>query len=94
MPCYLTPAELEINTEDAVAHTTGAPFGIGDWTTAQIIASYSQNESLSRVIRIDEQGVIHLPNQSVKPIGVFKPSATRVLENGCTAYEWSEFVQL
>jgi hypothetical protein len=82
-----------INTDDVVAYTTGALFGIGDWSTPQILASYSQNEALSRVIRVDEEGVIHLPNQSVKPIGFFKPSTTRLLENGCTAYEWSEFVE-
>jgi hypothetical protein len=83
-----------INEADKVAHTDGAFCGMVDFTNAEALESYAQNQALADLLKIDAEGVIHLPDREVAPIGVFKPSTTTLLANGFTQYEWSEFCPL
>ena len=83
-----------VNEADQVAHTAGAWCGFVDFTTEEALESYRRNHELAKLLKVDRDGLLHLPERVVKPIGVFEPSSVEQLPNGFSHYHWSKFYLL
>jgi CheY-like chemotaxis protein len=88
-----------VDVDDAVAYTTGVDpfarffFGSATFSSAQAAASHELAEKSGERIRVEGEKAL-LDGKELKPMGFFQPSATRLLDNGFTAYDWSEFVEI
>lgn len=82
-----------IDVEDKVAQTTGAFMGICDFTSGQMADAAELAESSAKQMRIKE-GVVYLNGEALQPVGIFMPSSIRLLDNGFTLYDWSEFHEI
>lgn len=82
-----------IDTDDAVAKTTGAFMGVCDFTAQQAVDSYRLSEESGSRLVISDDNVV-LDDQVIKPIGIFQPSAVNLLDSGFALYDWSEFHEI
>lgn len=79
-----------IESEDAVAKTTGAFMGMCDFTNLQALESYALSEATGTRLKVRESRVF-LDEKELKPIGVFQPSSVHLLDSGFARYDWSDF---
>jgi CheY-like chemotaxis protein len=79
-----------IESNDAVARTTGAFMGMSEFSNVQALESYALSEATGTRLKIDGSRV-SLDNKELKPIGVFQPSSVHLLESGFALYDWSDF---
>ncbi|EKE27886.1 MAG: hypothetical protein ACD_3C00136G0002 [uncultured bacterium (gcode 4)] len=83
-----------IDADDSVAHTTWAGFmGMLDFSTQEALASYKMNEESATKMKVREWEIT-LNGEKIKPAGIFSPSHTKLLENGFTLFEFSEFHEI
>lgn len=80
-----------IDVDDKVAQTTGAFFGMVDFTNKQAIDSYRLSEESASTMKATPKG-IQINGKLIKPIGRFFPAPTELLENGFNLVVWSDFV--
>lgn len=87
-----------IDVDDKVAHTHGVDWFLGipmcEFSNEDALASYAIAEESAQRLEIDENGVAHINDQNIKPIGVFQPSRARLLDSGFALYEWSDFHEI
>jgi hypothetical protein len=62
-----------------------------DFSTQEALASYDMNKKIADKLTVDEQGVIHLEDRVIAPLGRFLPAKVTVQPNGFARYDWSEF---
>ncbi len=79
-----------IESNDAVAKTTGAFMGMVDFTNTQALESYALSEATGTRLKVDGPRVF-LDKKELKPIGVFQPSSVHLLDSGFALYDWSDF---
>ncbi len=79
-----------IDADDKVAHTTGAFFGMVEFTRKDQIEAIAMAESSAARMQIKGNEVF-LDDQELKPIGIFDPAPTSLLDSGFTLVGWSEF---
>lgn len=79
-----------VDSDDAVAHTTGQWMGMVDFTSQQQAEAIKLSEESATKIKIN-QGQIFLGERELKPVGVFTPGRTVLLDSGFTWCDWSDF---
>jgi CheY-like chemotaxis protein len=86
-----------IDAEDKVAHSTGAMCFFG-----KSMLSWSKHDALESLRLAAESGArlrsgdgkVLLDGKELKPLGMFAPSAFRLLDTGFTLYDWSDFHEI
>jgi CheY-like chemotaxis protein len=86
-----------IDADDRVAHSTGAWCLFGrpmvEWSKQDALESLRlATESGARLRSGD--GKVLLDGKELKPLGMFAPSAFRLLDSGFTLYDWSDFHEI
>lgn len=79
-----------IDVDDKVAQTTGAFMGHCSFSNSDAIASYALAEASATLMRVENDTVL-LNGEALAPIGVFLPARVKLLENGFSHYDWSDF---
>ena len=91
---YLYPL---VDVDDPVAYTTGQDscpiFNHATFSRKEAVDSLEVSRKSAARMQVND-GKVLLDGVELKPFGVFQPSATRLLDSGFTAYEWSEFVEI
>ena len=82
-----------IEEKDAVAHTDGAFMGMCSFTRKQLMESVALSEATAKKLRSIE-GKVTIGGRELKPVGVFQQSQVKLLENGFSLYDWSEFHEI
>lgn len=83
-----------VDADDKVAQTHGAgPFGCLDFTTLESLESYRLSEAGGATMKVRGNKILSA-GKELQPIGYFAPSHTKLLENGFTRYEPSEFHEI
>lgn len=82
-----------IDADDRVAYTTGAFFGMVGWSKQEALDSLRLAAESGARLRCEDDKVL-LDGQALKPLGVFVPSATKLLDSGFTLYGWSDFHEI
>ncbi|MFA5185016.1 MAG: response regulator [Patescibacteria group bacterium] len=83
-----------IDADDKVAHSTGAWCFFGQpmvsWSKEDALESLRLAAESGARLRFNSGKVSH-DGKELKPLGMFAPSATRLLDTGFTLYDWSDF---
>lgn len=79
-----------IDLEDKVAHTTGAFFGITEFSGKQLAEACKLAQNSGEKMQVRDSRVCY-DGKELKPIGIFTPSCKQILDSGFTHYEWSTF---
>lgn len=82
-----------IDSDDKVAHTTGATFFGLDFTNKDALQSYCLAENSGAEMYV-ENGKVYFRGKEIAPIGKFMPSAVKLLDSGFSLYEWSDFIEV
>jgi CheY-like chemotaxis protein len=82
-----------IDVDDKVAYTHGAFLGMCDFSNTEALASYALATESGKLMRVENNNVI-LNGETLSPIGVFMPSRVKLLDNGFTQYDWSDFEKI
>ncbi len=82
-----------IDVDDAVAQTTGAFFGMVDFSNKEAVESYEMSERSGGRMCV-RNGKVFMDGKEIKPIGFFEPSKLSLQSSGFTLYDWSEYQEL
>ncbi len=82
-----------IDADDKVAHTTGAFFGICDFTREDMVAAFELAEQSGKLMKISGDRIT-LGDRELKSIGLFAPSKITLLDSGFALYDWSDFHEI
>ncbi|EKE29410.1 MAG: hypothetical protein ACD_2C00180G0003 [uncultured bacterium (gcode 4)] len=82
-----------IDVDDSVAYTTWAFMGHCDFSTQEALKSFKMNEESANNMKV-RNWEITLNWEKIKPVGIFSPSNTKLLENWFTLFEFSDFHEI
>ena len=79
-----------LDTDDKVAQTDGAFWGMCGFSKKDALASYKMGEESAKQLQVDGQ-TITLNGQTYEPHGTFMRSHMKLLKSGFTLVNWSDY---
>lgn len=79
-----------MDPDDKIAHTDGSFMGMCGFYQQDHARACEIAEKSGHAMRVHD-GKVYFNNVLQKPLGHFEPSQRRLLDNGFTLYDWSEF---